>query len=244
MNFDYHIHTQYSDGQMTMDEILERAITMKLASFGISDHFETGAVNSVTIPNTKYSTRYTEIKKKAERYGISVFLGAETGIGESSLLIPDNMPTTDYLIASLHRLPKEDDERLYWMKYLKWIAEAVSRGGFHIIGHIEGYLPLLAGTGSFDGNRKKEKEIAQRYFSFEYFRDLAALMKIKGIALEIHEMSESPRIEVVKLMLNEGVKLSYGTDAHAKEQLSKRDFISRIVQQLHLVKEDFIDWRL
>jgi histidinol phosphatase-like PHP family hydrolase len=227
-----------------MAEILESAKTMKLTSFGISDHYETGAANSVTIPNALYSAKYGELKKKAEAYGISVFLGAETGIGESSLLIPDNMPNTDYLIASLHRLPKEEDERRYWMKYLKWISEAVARGGFHIIGHIEGYLPLLAGTGSFDGNRKKEKEIARRYFSLEYFRELAVSMKKSSVALEIHEMSESPRIEVVKLMLNEGVKLSYGTDTHAKEQLCKRDYITRIVQQLHLVKEDFIDWRL
>lgn len=61
------------------------------------------------------------------------------------------------------------------------------------------------------------------------------------IALEIHEMSESPRTEVIKIMVDNGVKLSYGTDSHALHQLAKRSYLRRVNEQLGLRADNFLE---
>ena len=246
-DFDYHMHTTLSDGQNTMEEMLETAHKIGLKRIGITDHFELYARNSIKVSSNEYSECLTAVKKLSENMGIRFYRGAETGIGEKSLLIPGDDFERDYTIASLHRMPSVEytDEAAYWKIYRDMIENAVCRFDFDILGHVEGYLPIKGnrfGKTTFEQRRQMEKEIAKRYFPLEWYDELAVIMRRRHISIEIHGASDSPRMEVLELMKRRGVKFSFGSDAHTSEQMGKhRAYLVKVIEELKLCEDDFPD---
>lgn len=51
-------------------------------------------------------------------------------------------------------------------------------------------------------------------------------------------MSASRRLEVIDLLRRRGVRFSYRTDSHGPEQLSKREFITRVLNCIGLNEAD------
>lgn len=246
-SFDYHMHTSFSDGQNSMIEMLEAVKAIGLKKFGISDHFELNAYNTVRASVEEYESSLSETEKIAQSYGIEFYRGIETGIGERGLLIPKKVIQRDYTIASVHKVPFESeyDEDEYWKKYMRMVENAVKKCNFDILGHVEGYMPIkyeLYGQTDFDQRRQIEKEIARKYFHPDWYRKIAKMMSENGIALEIHGATNSPRIEVISIMKDNGVKFSFGSDAHRVEQLpAHRLYIREVAEKLDLKYEDFID---
>jgi len=242
--FDLHIHTCFSDGSFSFEELLLRLKALGVSVCGITDHFETGHPHSVKVSKKEYNKCFEAFRKQAALAGIRVLLGAETGIGENGLLLPTAIPKVDYIIASVHRVPfsKGMKEAEYWHKYMELIEGALNSGGFNIIGHIEGYMPLspLLSLTDFGEKRKAEKYFAKKYLTLDWYRKIGKIMRDNRIAVEIHEMSHSPRIEVLRILNEMGVKFSYGTDSHSLEQLSKREFLRSVINELNLSEEDFI----
>jgi len=245
--FDYHMHTKLSDGQNSMEEMLHMAKSLDLKKFGITDHFETNAGNSVRVSAEEYTAEFEKIKETANREGLKFYRGIETGIGETGLLIPINVIERDYTIASVHKVPLDSsfDESEYWKKYRDMVENAVKNCDFEILGHVEGYLPIKFdgyGETTFEQRRKIEKEIAEKYFDMDWYSKIAKYMKENEIALEIHGATNSPRIEVIKLMKENGVKFSFGSDAHTVEQMpAHRKYIYEVADVLEINDNDIIE---
>ncbi len=246
-DFDYHMHTSLSDGQNTMEEMFEMAKSLGLKRFGITDHFELNAYNTVKISAEEYSREFDRIDALAKTWGIKFYRGIETGIGERGLLIPQRVIQRDYTVASVHKVPASEkcDEDEYWGKYRTLVENAVNRCNFEILGHVEGYLPIKNGRygkTTFQQRREIERQIAVEYFSFDWYTQIAKAMCENDICLEIHGATASPRIEVIDLMRKRGVKLSFGSDAHTLEQMKPhRQYLTKVVNTLNLNDEDFID---
>jgi len=241
--YDLHIHTNYSDGSQTFEEILIKIEEVDLKCFGISDHFEKGHNHSVSTSANEYYNHFLKIKNIAKEKGIIMLLGAEVGFNDKEILIPENIPNVDYIIGSIHQMPQNLEEEDYWDLYKKYVEKAVSEYSFQILGHVEGYLPVnkfMKPDSTFEDRRSFEKLVAIKYLNLEWYKEIAKEMAKNKIALEIHEMSESPRKEVIKIMIENGVKLSYGTDSHALHQLSKRNYFSEVTEQLGLKEKEFL----
>ncbi len=247
-NFDYHMHTSFSDGQNTMEEMFNKVKSIGLKRFGITDHFELNAKNTVKASAREYNNKFNEIKKISKDSGIKFYRGIETGIGKNGLLIPQEEIERDYTIASVHKVSNDEncDENEYWKKYKRLIENALEKYDFEILGHIEGYLPVKNDKylkTTFEQRRKIERKIAIKYFSFDWYEKIAEIMKKRKIYLEIHGATNSPRIEVIDLMRKRGVKFSFGSDAHSSEQLViHRQYIENVINLLDLNDNDFINF--
>lgn len=242
--YDLHIHTNYSDGSQTFEEILAKAEEIDLKYFGISDHYEKNHNYSVKVSADEYYNHFLKIKDEAREKGIIMLLGAEVGFNDEEILLPENMPKVHYIIGTIHQMPQNLEEADYWNLYKKYVEKAVSEFSFQILGHVEGYLPInkfMKPGSTFEDRRNFEKKIAKKYFELEWYKEIAVEMAKNKIALEIHEMSESPRTEVIKIMVDNGVKLSYGTDSHALHQLAKRSYLRRVNEQLGLRADNFLE---
>jgi len=237
------MHTSYSDGEMSFPQLLE-ALEGNVSVCGVTDHFELN--HSFSIEFTRdYLEAFGAFKESAKRRGIAAHLGVETGLGKNGLLLPFGASEIEYIIASLHRVPLEGtSSEEYWEAYKSIIAENARRGGFQILGHVEGYLPILPfldiDTG-FDEKREFERQIVDKHLTLDWYSRLAKDLKANDIALEIHEPSETPRLEVLDIMKRSGVAFSYGTDSHRPEQVSKRSYLKRVIQELDLKESDFLD---
>lgn len=245
LNFDLHIHTDYSDGSMSMEELPGALDKAGIKLCGITDHFEIGHFGSVKMNPKDYEKKFDELKENLRNLGIKTLLGAETGLCEDGLLLPKEVPTLDYLIASLHRMPdiNYESEGTYWDKYMEIIEKCSLLGGFNILGHVEGYLPIkpfMPENSTFEDRRDSEKHFAKKYFTLDWYKKLGGNLLKNKIAVEIHEPTRSPRLEVLGLMKEIGVKFSFGTDSHSLSQIGKREYFSEVVKTLDLKPENFV----
>lgn len=240
---DYHLHTSYSDGEMNFPQLLE-ALEGNVNVCGVTDHFELNHPCSIEFTK-EYLEAFGAFKEKALRLGISAHLGVETGLGKNGILLPHMMSEIEYVIASLHRVPLQGaSSEEYWEAYKSIISDNARRGGFQILGHVEGYLPILPFLDrdpGFDKKREIERQIIEEYFTLDWYSRLAKDLEVNDIALEIHEPSKTPRLEVLDIMKRFGVAFSYGTDSHMPEQVSKRSYLKRVIRELDLKESDFLD---
>ncbi|MDD4208291.1 MAG: PHP domain-containing protein [Mesotoga sp.] len=240
---DYHLHTSYSDGEMSFPQLLE-ALEGNVNVCGVTDHFELNHPCSIEFTK-EYLEAFGAFKEKALRLGISAHLGVETGLGKNGILLPHMMSEIEYIIASLHRVPLQGaSSEEYWEAYKGIISDNARRGGFQILGHVEGYLPILPFLDrdpGFDKKREIERQIIEEYFTLDWYSRLAKDLEVNDIALEIHEPSKTPRLEVLDIMKRFGVAFSYGTDSHMPEQVSKRSYLKRVIRELDLKESDFLD---
>jgi len=240
---DYHLHTSYSDGEMSFAQLLE-ALEGNVNVCGVTDHFELNHPCSIEFTK-EYLEAFGAFKEKALRLGISAHLGVETGLGKNGILLPHMMSEIEYIIASLHRVPLQGaSSEEYWEAYKGIISDNARRGGFQILGHVEGYLPILPFLDrdpGFDKKREIERQIIEEYFTLDWYSRLAKDLEVNDIALEIHEPSKTPRLEVLDIMKRSGVAFSYGTDSHMPEQVSKRSYLKRVIRELDLKESDFLD---
>jgi len=228
---------------MSFPQLLE-ALEGNVNVCGVTDHFELNHPCSIEFTK-EYLEAFGAFKEKALRLGISAHLGVETGLGKNGILLPHMMSEIEYIIASLHRVPLQGaSSEEYWEAYKGIISDNARRGGFQILGHVEGYLPILPFLDrdpGFDKKREIERQIIEEYFTLDWYSRLAKDLEVNDIALEIHEPSKTPRLEVLDIMKRFGVAFSYGTDSHMPEQVSKRSYLKRVIQELDLKESDFLD---
>ncbi len=102
--YNYHTHTNFSDGTHSPEEMIQAAIDLGFHSLGISDHAYTEFYPHWSIPQQKmedYVKTLGDLKKKyAEQ--INLFVGLEQDA--LAVPLPDGL---DYCIGSVHWLQKD-----------------------------------------------------------------------------------------------------------------------------------------
>ena len=153
---DLHIHTVYSDGENTPEEMIKAAIAMGLDTVGFSDHSHTGFDERYCIPREKLAAYRAEIATLKEKYRntITVLCGIEQDYYSDT-------PAAgyDYVIGSVHYIKAGDDfipvdesaeilrcaaEKhfggdLYALAeaYFRTVSDVVRKTGADLIGHFD-----------------------------------------------------------------------------------------------------------
>lgn len=98
-NYDLHIHSSYSDGTCSPEEIVQKAIAMGLSAVGISDHSYTDFDESYCIKKDSIESYVREITQLKEKYKdeIKVLVGIEQDIYSLA-----DTKAYDYVIGSVH----------------------------------------------------------------------------------------------------------------------------------------------
>ncbi|WP_457591126.1 PHP domain-containing protein [Geoglobus sp.] len=182
---DLHIHSTYSDGSASIDEIARKARERGLRVIAIVDH---SAEHPRGLNESKARRRRLEIEQAEQKYGIRILDGVECGILEDGkIVIPKH--DFDLIIASVHT-PLRSDE-LY-----RRIKRCILEQEFHVLGHL--HAPMF----SLDGQDE------------EMDREILDLLEETGKAIEINTNHRAPPESTLALCRGRNLFYSFGSDAH------------------------------
>ena len=199
---DLHVHSMWSDGGNSIEEMTEAAKTLGYSYIAITDHSQSLKVAG-GLSQAKLKQKKLEIDKVNKKLkNLKVLYGTETDIDSAGHLdYPNNiLKDFDIVIAAIHTGFKQSEEQL-----TKRIINACRNKYVHIIAHP---------TGRLWGTRDA------------YRIDLDKILKVAKETNTHLEINSFPN----RLDLNSqhcrrakdlGVKLAINTDAHTAEQLDK-----------------------
>ncbi len=197
INGDFHIHTDWSDGLGTIEEMVQTAYEMGLKYIVIGDHSQSARV-AKGLDIQRYRNQWKVIDKLNTYYnrkGFYILRGCEVDIlPDGSLDLPDEfLKEFDFVVASIHtRFGQDNTYR---------ILKAIENPYVNLIGHP---------TGKAYGSREGYPVDIERVLS---------LAKDTGTALELNTFRADLSPEMVRRAVEKGVKIAIVTDAHAPSHL-------------------------
>jgi len=195
---DLHMHTTWSDGVNTLEEMVETAYRMGYQYIVIGDHSQSARIANGLTPD-RYKQQWKEIERLNKEYnpkGFYILKGAEVDIlPDGSLDLPDDfLQQFDFIVASIHsRFEQDNTER---------IIRAIENPYVNMIGH-----PTGKQYGYREGYPVDIKKIIE-------------LAKETGTALELNTQRMDLSPENIRMCMEEGVYIGIVTDAHSARQLT------------------------
>ncbi|GAB6086967.1 DNA polymerase/3'-5' exonuclease PolX [Alkaliphilus crotonatoxidans] len=196
----FHVHSHYSDGIHSIEELVQKAIAMEFQYIGISDHSQS-AIYARGLGEAAIKRQHEEIDRLSEKYPqIKILKGIESDIlPDGSLDYSDDiLASFDYVIGSIH-----SNFHMGRAAMTSRLLKAIDNQYLSIVGHITGRL-LLSRRG--------------------YELDLESVIEAcgkRGIAIEIN--SNPHRLDLdwrmVQYAKEHGVKLAIEPDAHRAEEI-------------------------
>ncbi len=211
INFDFHIHTSQTDGTSTPEEIIEKAIILKLQAIALTEH-----VN-------KSSEWFNDFKKRIDvlkgNGNIKIFLGIETKANDfnGTLDATVNMINkSDIVMGVVHRYPDGKGGLMPLNKIKNLSQDEASKIEFRTaFGLLKNKnIDVL---GHPFGVYSKFFNKLPKY----YFRQLLARSLEKGIAIEINTKYILEKNLFFELLKEGNPFVSIGSDAHDKEGLTR-----------------------
>jgi len=195
--YDLHVHSNYSDGDASVEQIIKKAKESGLKAIAIVDH---SIEHRSGLNERKAKRRQDEIDKFSSRYDIEVLSGIECGIkADGEIFLPHFK--FDLILASIH-------DFLYADEYYHRIISCLKNNDFDILAHLHSSM-----FGSLNG-RDPNKDV-----------EIVDLLVERDIALEINTAHSAPPTDFVT-MLNERcgvkkikVKYSVGSDSHSLRRI-------------------------
>ena len=193
---DLHMHTNWSDGLNTVEEMVKACIDMGYEYMAISDHSQSARVANGLTPE-RFKLQREEIERVRKKYGdkISILWSVEVDIlPDGSLDLPDELLREfDFVTASIHsRFNQDNTERL---------LKAMENPYVNLIGH-----PFGRQYGYREG------------YPLDFDRILEKALET-GTALEINSQREDLDSQHIRQAVERGVKLVVNSDAHSVGQL-------------------------
>jgi DNA polymerase (family 10) len=197
---DLHVHSAYSDGTSSLEEIALNARERGYHYVVVADHSQSLKIAQGLSP-TRLKEKIEEVKKINKKLsGIRILTGAEVDIKNDGILdYPDDLlAQLDLVIGAIHSGFKQHREQITTR-----ITTAMRNPYLHIIAHPTGRL--LGEREPYEADIDRVIEVARE----------------TGTALEINAYTERLDLDDINCMKakQKGVRLAIGTDAHHLDQL-------------------------
>jgi len=221
---DLHLHSNWSDGHSTVEDMAQEAMSMGYRYIAITDHSQSLKVAGGLTPE-QILKQVEEIKELQHKLkNLDILMGIEVEIlADGSLDLPDEvLSQLDLVIASIHSGFRQEQSQL-----TARMEAAISHPLVNVIGHP---------TGRIIGQREGYAVDLPRVFraAAEY-----------GTALEIN--SAPDRLDLSSEHILEakeyGVLFSLGTDAHGIRNLKDMSFGVTTARRGWLTAEEIINTR-
>ena len=218
----FHVHTEYSDGSGTVEEMVAAARDRGYCYLGISDHSQS-AFYANGLKEPRIRQQWAEIEAVQKRYpGIHIFKGIEADIlPDGSMDYPDDLLSQfDFVIASVHsrfNLSEDDQTRR--------VCRALASPYVTMLGHPTGRLLL-----SRPGYRLNMPRVLETARTFD------KVMEINGSR---HRLDLDWRD--IRVGKEHGLKFSLNPDAHAVDELDNMALAVNVAQKGGLVAEDIVN---
>jgi len=244
-DYDYHVHTTFSychEGDLTVDNFIKLAKLKGIKGFAVTDHAHHQYFDGRSAWQYKYITDYNVFvdimedgDKKFESYiemieshrkrpqdnndRIKLLTGTEVDVAKNGKLVfnPKYRDRLDILIGGIHWLPCVRNGLSPKTMLIEFMDFTMML--------LENNLDILAHpTRMFKAhNMEVPREVA---------RPIILKAKEKGTALEINSHNyPDPDIYFIKMCIDEGVKLSLGTDTHRIAEFGDFSMQKRILTE-------------
>ncbi|WP_440771829.1 DNA polymerase/3'-5' exonuclease PolX [Natronorubrum sp. DTA28] len=198
---DLHTHTEWSDGNTSIEAMVDAAAELGYEFYGVADHAEgPGIVGGMGLSDTEILEQVEAIREVAAASEIEVFAGIEANVdadGEIGLT-EEVIEALDVIVASPHSALDQDAERA-----TERLVRAIENPAIDVLGHPSGRLLNERSGLEFDARRLGEAAAAHE------------------TALEVN--ANPRRLDLwgsaVQAALEEGAPISVNTDAHQPSTL-------------------------
>ncbi|MEW6069073.1 MAG: DNA polymerase/3'-5' exonuclease PolX [Candidatus Thermoplasmatota archaeon] len=219
---DFHVHTKWSDGSNTLEEMVEAAVKKGLSFIVITDHSTTLKV-ARGLAEEDISKQGKEIKELNKRYpNFHIFSGVEVEIKKNGELDFDDsvLKKLDIVTAAVHSNFKMDEKEM-----TERIATGMRNENVDIISHP---------TGRVIGKRDPYK------VNIEKLIDVAVDTKT---CFELNSLPDrlDLRDDHLKLAKEKGCKICLGTDAHNISHLDFMKYGVATARRGWLTKKDVLN---
>jgi DNA polymerase (family 10) len=220
---DLHVHTDFSDGRNSIEDMVCGALIRNLSVLAITDH-------SPSLLNRRYSddsyllNQHNEIDQLRKKYGahISILKGIEADILPNGMidLSVEMLKKMDIVVASLHVELDQPREQI-----TARLIRAIENPFVDIIGHPGGRLYPMADITDLDWER--------------IFRAAA----YNHVALEINSHKSHPIFddEKVRQAVALGVPIALNSDSHSTAMLDQSRFGISIARRAGLSSDQVIN---
>lgn len=208
---DLHLHSDFSDGKNSIEEMTQLAIKLGLRKIAFADHVR---------KETKWLDRYvTEIKRVQKKYPEIII---NSGIEVKVIDLDGNLDAqkdffkkVDLVLVAFHRIPKGREnylskeeilanKKLALSFFYRAMMKVLENKNVNIIAHPTAILKLY----KIRIPCLMKKKIARRANKFN---------KI----FEINKKFKVPDRDFVKILKKHKIKLIYGSDSHSVSELRK-----------------------
>lgn len=218
----FHVHSYYSDGVNSLEELIAAAKQRGWSYLGLSDHSQSAYyAGGLKAPDLERQRTEVAIRRR-EHPDFTLFWGVEADIlSDGSLDYPDEtLEAFDFVIASIHSQFSLAREAM-----TERILTALANPFCTMLGHLSGRL-LLARE--------------------PYAHDLEAILKFAGAHQVILEINASPyRLDLDWRWLRRakelGILISINPDAHSLEGLDDVNYGVMMARKGWLAPEDVIN---
>lgn len=206
--FDIHIHSDFSDGNQSVEQIVERAAAIRLRTIGITDHFwpsigsQRGGIGMI-------KERRRRIERLREDHPeMRILDGAEIDVLSNGGLAPiaGGPEQFDLVIGSVHWMCSPEQ----WASSL---IKTLRKTRFDILGHYDGYLTAYRG--------RQGKAVAEALSEAE-------------VVIELSLRYEPIYTEFLETARDAGCLFTLGTDSHTLDTIGKLDDLQGLATALKL----------
>tara|TARA_Y100001970_G_scaffold293565_1_gene441228 strand:- start:3651 stop:5486 length:1836 start_codon:yes stop_codon:yes gene_type:complete len=216
---DCHMHSTYSDGKNTIQEMAQKAKELNYEYIVITDHSQSLKIANGLTPERLFEKAKETQKLNSENIGVKIFHGSEVDIlKDGSLDYKDEvLENLDFIVASVHSKFDESCEE----RYLKVIENPY----VNVIGHM---------TTQEYGSRKP--------LELDYDKIFAKAAK-HNVAIEINCSARRNDIpsDLIPLALKHGCKFFLNTDSHSTQQLLNMQIGVNLLKSARVKKEDILN---
>lgn len=200
---DLQIHTTYSDGADSVEEMAKKCVSLGYEYIAITDHLGELKIAGA-MDKKQFDKQEKEIEKLRKKYNIRILHGAEIDIRENGKFDLSNsfLKKIDFVMAGLHSGLKQDR-----IKITKRVLDTMDNENIDIIAHPSGRVLNLRET-NVDVDKIIEKA------------------KETGTILDINAYPSRLDLDDVHIReaIPKKVKLAITTDSHALEHLGFMKF--------------------
>jgi len=211
--FDFHVHSDWSDGVSTCREIVEYAISKNIRLLGFSDHFSTDPEKNPKIAR-RLSDYYEEIRLLGKEFSGQIKL---------KVALEVDARTYDFLSEKSVRALTSHDFDYYLFEYVTdpySYYPIETRDPLLIISKIKEFKETLSNSCPVG-----IAHMEVRYLKDEKLEKVVDKLADTGIFVELNTHKDNYKHEKFKAILKRGdIRLSVGSDAHIKTRVGDVEY--------------------